>query len=405
MSEWVLTVAELNEYVRKTLAGDPMLRGVRLRGEISNFKRHISGHWYFTLKDEQSAINCAMFRQAASGVGFVPRDGQRVVLLGSASLYTKTGQYQFYVDGMRQDGVGDLFLRFEELKKKLAAEGLFDPARKKPLPLLPRVVGVVTSKTGAVVHDIQQVSRRRNPGVSLCLYPAQVQGEGAAAEIVRGLRALDEAENVDVIIVGRGGGSMEDLWPFNEEIVARAISECQTPVISAVGHETDYTIADFVADLRAPTPSAAAEIAVPEQSALVSAVEGLRARMTLACEGKLNACAARLAQAQKRLAEQAPDQRLTMLSSRAELAQKRLEAALTLALQQREHRVSELRARLRALGPTSVLARGFALALKDGKPLVSAHGAQAQDEIQVILHDGALDARVLKREEQTWLNG
>ena len=269
-----LTVSQLNEYVRRSLASDPMLHGLCLTGELSNFKRHTSGHWYFTLKDEEAAINCAMFRQAAMGVRFRPENGQRVRLFGGVGLYARTGAYQFYADAMEPDGLGELYLRFEALKQKLAAEGLFDPSLKKPLPLLPRGVGIVTSRTGAVVHDIVRVSWRRYPGMPLYLCPVKVQGEGAAAEIAAAIRLLDGFEGAEVIIVGRGGGSMEDLWAFNEEVVARAIARCHTPVVSAVGHETDVTIADFVADVRAPTPSAAAELAVPAPGCGAAAAGG-----------------------------------------------------------------------------------------------------------------------------------
>ena len=257
-----LSVAQLNEYVRRTLASDVMLKNICITGEISNFKRHVSGHWYFTLKDEEAAISCVMFRQAAQTVRFQPENGMSVRLTGSVSLYVKTGSYQFYGERMEQEGLGELYLRFERLKQKLLAEGLFDPSLKKPLPLLPRGIGIVTSSTGAVVHDICTVTWRRNPAMPLYLCPVKVQGEGAAKEIAAAIRRLDRMPEAEVLIVGRGGGSMEDLWPFNEEIVARAIAACQTPVVSAVGHETDFTIADFAADMRAPTPSAAAKSAM-----------------------------------------------------------------------------------------------------------------------------------------------
>ena len=301
-----LTVSQLNEYVRRSLASDPMLHGLCLTGELSNFKRHTSGHWYFTLKDEEAAINCAMFRQAAMGVRFRPENGQRVRLFGSVGLYARTGSYQFYADAMEPDGLGELYLRFEALKQKLAAEGLFDPSLKKPLPLLPRGVGIVTSRTGAVVHDIARVSWLRYPGMPLYLCPVKVQGEGAAAEIAAAIRLLDAFADVDVMIVGRGGGSMEDLWAFNEEVVARAIARCHTPVVSAVGHETDVTIADFVADVRAPTPSAAAELAVPEQAALLETEQALLRRMNAAFSHQLAQKGLRLAGAQKHLEAQSP---------------------------------------------------------------------------------------------------
>ncbi|MBQ7305879.1 MAG: exodeoxyribonuclease VII large subunit, partial [Clostridia bacterium] len=229
MSEWILAVSDLNEYVRRTLAADPMLRSLRLRGEISNFKRHTSGHWYFTLKDEHSRINCVMFRQNAMRMSLRPMDGMQVILTGSVSLYAEGGQYQFYAENMRPDGLGTLYQQFEALKSKLAAEGLFDAGRKRPLPLRPRKIAVVTSRTGAVLQDIRNVSARRDAGVPLVLLPVQVQGEGAAESIAAAIRKAGTLSGVDVIITGRGGGSMEDLWAFNEEIVARAIAESPIP--------------------------------------------------------------------------------------------------------------------------------------------------------------------------------
>ena len=267
--EWILSVSDLNEYVRRSLAADPMLHNLRLRGEISNFKRHSSGHWYFTLKDEDSRINCVMFRQNNMGVSIRPADGMAVIVSGSVSLYVQGGAYQFYVDAMRPDGVGSLYLRYEALKAKLAKEGLFDAGRKRPLPLLPRGIAIVTSPTGAVLHDIRTVSARRNPAIPLTLLPVRVQGEGAAEEIAAAIRKAGTLSNIDVLITGRGGGSMEDLWAFNEECVVRAIAECPVPVISAVGHETDTTLADYAADVRAATPSMAAELAVQDRLELL----------------------------------------------------------------------------------------------------------------------------------------
>ena len=268
-----LTVSQLNDYVRRLLASDPIVQHITLRGEISNFKPYASGHWYFTLKDDTGRIDCALFRQYTYGVPFMPQDGMRVLVTGSAGLYVQGGKFQFYADGMTQDGVGDLYRRYLELKERLTAEGLFDASRKRPLPLLPRAVGIVTSESGAVQHDIRTVAGRRFPGLPLVLRPAQVQGDGAAQDIVRGIEQLSRRRGIDVIIVGRGGGSLEDLWAFNEEIVARAIYRSRIPVISAVGHEIDFTIADFVADRRAETPTAAAEMAVPDIRELMQRAE------------------------------------------------------------------------------------------------------------------------------------
>ena len=280
--KWALSVTELNEYVRRKLAGDPVLRAVAVRGEVSGFKRYTSGHCYFALKDETSRVQCVLWRQQALKMTFRIEDGMRVTVRGAASVFVQSGSYQLYVDSVTREGVGDLYLRFEALKKKLAAEGLFDPARKRELPLLPKVIGVATSRSGAVIRDIIRVSKRRDPNVGVLLAPCAVQGAGAAEEIVRAIERLNEDGRPDVILVGRGGGSLEDLWPFNEEIVARAIAASRIPVISCVGHETDFTIADFAADARASTPSNAAELAVPVVAELKQSVEALSRQLTSA---------------------------------------------------------------------------------------------------------------------------
>ena len=259
----VHSVSDVNRYLKDLLAGEPLLQGISVRGEISNFKQYPSGHCYFTLKDTNSALKCVMFRSRAQYLRFLPQNGMQVVAGGSIAVYERDGVYQLYVDNLIPEGTGDLALAFEQLKEKLAAEGLFDPARKQPLPAFPKKIGVVTSSAGAVLRDIYRVSKRRWPGIQLVLYPVQVQGEGAAEQIARGIDFFAEEYAVDVIIAGRGGGSMEDLWAFNEEPVVRAIAACPVPLISAVGHETDFTLADFAADVRAATPSQAAELAVP----------------------------------------------------------------------------------------------------------------------------------------------
>ena len=256
-----VTVTQLNEYIKSLMGGDSLLRGLSIKGELSNFKRHSSGHLYFTLKDAQSVIRCVMFRQNAYALRFAPRDGMQVILSGYVSVYTRDGQYQFYCEGMQADGVGALYQQFERNKARFAQEGLFDAERKQQIPELVRKIGVVTSPTGAVIRDIIRVARRRNPGVDILLYPCKVQGDGAAQSIAEGIRMLEKTD-ADLIIIGRGGGSLEDLWAFNEEIVVRTVAACKKPIISAVGHETDFALSDFAADARASTPSNAAEIAV-----------------------------------------------------------------------------------------------------------------------------------------------
>ncbi len=393
--ERVLSVSQLNEYVRRTLAADPMLKGIRLGGEISNFKRHSAGHLYFTLKDEEAKVACVMFRSAAQSLHMQPRDGMRVVATGSAALYTAAGQYQFYVDSMRDDGVGALYIEFEKLKARLMAEGLFDPGLKKPLPLLPRGIGIVTSPTGAVVHDIQQVAARRHPGMQLTLWPSAVQGEGAAAEIARGIAALDAMDGIDAIIVGRGGGSLEELWAFNEETVARAIFRCETPVISAVGHETDFTIADFVADVRAATPSQAAELAVPRLDELSALLENYADRMLRAQAQRLALLRHRMDALGARLASRHPAKRLAERRARLTALMGLLAARMDGVLTENTLRLSALRGRLDALSPGQVLARGYALVTAPGGALITSAGqAPVGSGVHIRLRAGTLSATI-----------
>ncbi len=391
----MLSVTQLNEYVRRALAADPMLKGVRLRGEISNFKRHSAGHLYFTLKDEESRIACVMFRSAAYDLTIQPSDGMRVVATGSAALYPAAGQFQFYVDAMRADGVGDLFLAFERLKARLMAEGLFDPALKKQLPMLPRAVGIVTSPTGAVVHDIERVAARRHPGVRLVLQKALVQGAGAAEDIARGIRALDARADIDVIIVGRGGGSMEELWAFNEEAVARAIFACEKPVISAVGHETDFTIADFVADVRAATPSQAAELAVPRLDDLRDMLDGYAARLRRARRTHFALLTGRLDNCRARLSALHPAGRIAARRAAADAARALLDARMAHLLQREKLRLAALDAKLGALSPLKVLERGYALVTDtNGAPVTAARRVNPGDRVRVRMRDGALGATI-----------
>lgn len=393
--ERVLSVGQLNEYVRRTLAADPMLKGVKLRGEISNFKRHSTGHLYFSLKDETARIACVMFRSQAMSLRVDPRDGMRVVLSGSVSLYPAAGQYQFYVDAMRDDGIGDLYLEFERLKERLRAEGLFDPALKKPLPLLPRGVGIVTSPTGAVVHDIQQVAARRNPGIQLYLLPAAVQGDGAAQEIARAVSALDKRPEIDVIIVGRGGGSLEELWAFNEEVVARAIFRCKTPVVSAVGHETDFTIADFVADARAATPSQAAELTVPRLSDLEEGLAGMRWRLDRAVTQRIQLLGHRLDALFARLSAQRPARRIAHRRAELDARFAVLTARAEALLAARRMRLEGLEGKLRTLSPEKVLERGYAMVtVADGTVLTDARKATAGDIVRIRLRRGKLKADI-----------
>ena len=393
---WRLTVTDLNDYVRRSLAGDPILQDVELRGEISNFKCHVTGHYYFSLKDEQSRIQCVMFRQNTLGMSFRPEDGMRVVLRGSVSVYVASGSYQFYAVHMTQEGLGELHLRFEALKKRLLAEGLFDAAKKRPLPLLPRIVGIVTARTGAVIHDIARVAGRRNPSVQLLLRPSKVQGEGAAEDVAQGIYELSQVPNVDVIIIGRGGGSIEDLWAFNEEIVVRAIDACPVPIISAVGHEVDVTLSDFAADVRAATPSAAAELAVQERSVLQNTVGEMEARVFKAAYDAVVTRRAALNALEKRLALCHPLALLQKMKAENALCRKRLDAAADKQLAALKARVPALTDRLKALGPAAVLERGYAVVLADGEAVTEI--AKVQPDMTLLLKDGRVRVHTVSAE-------
>ena len=263
-AEMAISVSDLNQYIKNKIADDEYLNNILVKGEISNFKNHYTGHMYFTLKDENSLIKCIMFKSYAQKLNFMPKDGMKVFIFGGVSVFERDGIYQIYVKAMEEDGLGDLYTKYQELKTKLEEQGLFEQEHKMLIPKMPRIIGVLTSQTGSVIKDIINVSTRRNPNVVIRLFPVPVQGEGAAEKIAEGIEYMNRNKLADVLILARGGGSLEDLWPFNEEIVAKSIYNSEIPIISAVGHETDFTISDFVADLRAPTPSAAAELAVPD---------------------------------------------------------------------------------------------------------------------------------------------
>lgn len=394
-----ITVSELNEYVRVSLAGDPLLRCIRVTGEISGYKQHISGHRYFSLKDEKARIQCVMFRQNAQSLLFQPRDGMRVTITGAVSLFVRDGAYQLYAETMEQQGAGNLFQQFEVLKQKLMAEGLFDPARKRELPFRPTVIGVATSKTGAAVRDIIRVAKRRDPGVGIVVAPCSVQGERAADEIVKSIRLLNRQGQAQVLLVGRGGGSMEDLWPFNEEKVARAIAESRIPVISCVGHETDFTIADFVADVRAATPSMAAEMAVPVRAELENACQALTRRLLRSLESGQRLRRLRLEKCMASAALSDPARLTAGLRGKTELAEKRLREAMAKRLSTESARLSELNRTLRAVSPQAVLDRGYAAVKKGGRYVSRAEQLRSRDQIELILSDGVRRAQVLEEEE------
>lgn len=391
----VLTVAQLTQYIKNLFAADSQLSTLRVSGEISNFKYHSSGHMYFTLKDAVSSLRCVMFRSQNARLTFRPADGMKVILGGRISVYERDGQYQLYVDTMVPEGVGSLFAAFEEMKKRLAAEGLFAAEHKKPLPRIPARIGVVTSPTGAAVRDILTTISRRFPQVEVLVVPVLVQGPEAASQIAGAITFLNNVSGIDVIIIGRGGGSIEELWAFNEEIVARAVFGSRIPVVSAVGHETDFTIADFVADVRAATPTAAAEIVVPDQRELLqylgAANRRMRARMT-----------ARLEQDKRYLERLAtsrvlarPLERLEQHRQTVDNLASRLEARMAYLLQGCTARVELLSGKLGALSPEAVLGRGFAICLDaEGRVVRDAEQLLPGDAIGVRLQKGQVGASV-----------
>lgn len=405
MEQHVFGVAEVNQLVKQLLDGEPMLQNIYVRGELSNYKMYPSGHHYFTLKDADGALRCVMFRGQASRLRFRPENGMQVIARGRITVFPRDGAYQLYCDALTPEGAGDLAVAFEQLKAKLHAEGLFDPAHKKPLPRYPQRIAVVTSAAGAAVHDMIRILRRRYPIAKVILLPVRVQGTEAPPEIAGAIRYADRWKIGDVIITGRGGGSMEDLWAFNDERVARAIYDCETPVISAVGHEPDVTIADFVADARASTPSNAAEIAVPDQVELLRWLRGAGDRMVQCETGRLEAARQRLDNlASKRVMR---DQLAYVQDKRMELAhlQQRLGDLSGALLSRRRQRFSALAAALDAMSPLKVLGRGYAVARsRDGTILKSGREVVPGDRVSVTLSEGGFDAvveRSYMKEDQT----
>lgn len=394
-----LTVSQLNEYVRRMFQMDPMLRAIELKGEISNLKFHQSGALFFTMKDENASISCVMYSGDVDGLQAMPFEGMRAVASGSVALYVRGGQCQFVVKRMRAQGVGVLYERLQMLKEKLGREGLFEPERKRALPPYPDTIGVVSSPTGAVIHDILNVSLRRNPDAHILLCPVRVQGIGADEEVVEAIHLLERLEHVSVIIVARGGGSMEDLWTFNEERVVRAVAMCKKPIVSAVGHETDVTLCDLAADLRAPTPSAAAECVVPVRDEMLNKIEIMRRQMQ---ESARNAVAERqnaLKLAQIKLSANHPS--LTIRRQEERLAQ-RMDALLRAAerqIQNRQTRLETQTAALELLSPYAALKRGYAIVQNAGRAISKAGGLCVGDEVTVRFADGMIHAEVLSKEE------
>lgn len=394
-----VTVSQLNHYIKRRFEMDDKLQHIFVEGEISNFKAHSSGHLYFGLKDENAFIRCVMFRGSVAKLKFRPENGQRVVIHGRVAVYERDGQYQLYAETMEVAGIGDLYLAFEQMKEKLSKEGLFDEVYKKPLPELSLRIGVVTSPTGAVWHDIQNVALSRFPSVSLFLYPAAVQGEAATGEIVAGITYFNRVQNVDLLIVGRGGGSIEDLWAFNTEPVARAIYASTLPVISAVGHETDYTIADLVADRRAATPSHAAEMAVPS----LSDIEARFALMESAMKQRLNMALKTKRERLKKIGESyvfTKKERLFQSQTQTiDLFSQRLDKTFFENYEKSKNSYLLLKEKLSVLSPLNTLERGYSICMKDQKPLRSYEEAKAGDSVTVQLNNGLLDCTVDKTKE------
>ena len=389
-----VSVTQLTQYIKLLLDKDEILSQVCVRGELSNYKAHSSGHQYFTLKDEGAVISCVMFRSDAMKMRFRPESGMKVILYGRVSLFPKSGQYQIYVTAMQPDGVGALAVAYEQLKRRLHEEGLFDPAHKQPLPNYPHRVALITSPTGAAVRDMTRILGRRWPMAEVLVCPVRVQGEGAAEEIAQMLDYVDKHQLADVIITGRGGGSLEDLWAFNEEIVARAIYRCTIPVISAVGHEPDVTISDYVADVRAATPSNAAEIAVQDEAAIRSALRQLQLRLEQAEGRKLTQLRQLLdALAQKPVMKR-PEAYLQQQELQLEMLRQRLEHAGTGVVQKNALRFQRTAAKLDALSPLKVLGRGYAMVTREDAVVRSVTQLQPGDPVAVALSDGTVQCTV-----------
>ena len=395
----IFTVGQINRYIRNLLENDFILSSLLVKGEISNFKAHSSGHLYFTLKDASGALSCVMFRQDAAGLPFEPENGMQVVVYGHISLYEKTGQYQLYAEFMEPLGIGALQVAFEQLKEKLAAEGLFDGDFKREIPKNPSCIAVITSPTGAAVRDILQIVKRRDPNVKVAIFPTLVQGEQAAADIVRSLKLVNEWGKADVIILGRGGGSMEDLWCFNDENVARAVFASEIPVISAVGHETDFTITDFVADMRAPTPSAAAELATTPLAERREAFHRLELRLERDVSALLTSCRRRLDLLKSRPVMERPLERIYRTMMDVEETQQRLDKEMTNRLMQRAERWQYLTNRFEAASPLAVMSRGYVMVVtSSGKLLTSVKQAEVGDRVTLHLQDGKMETNIQEKE-------
>ncbi len=398
----VFSVTQINEYIKLTLESSPVLQSIWLRGEISNLKsNYSSGHMYFSLKDEVSSLRAVMFRFSASKLKFRPESGMKVVVHGKVSSYPVSGDCQIIIDDMQPDGAGALAIAFEQLKKKLSAEGLFDGERKKPIPKFPRSVGVITSASGAALHDIINVSGRRSPSIEIVIFPSYVQGEQAPKSLASGVRFFNNRHRVDVIIIGRGGGSAEDLWCFNDETLARTIAESEIPIISAVGHETDFTICDLAADLRAPTPSAAAELAFPDNLEILSKIKNIKLKADNAIMNRLSLLSSRLEIMRKSVELHSPINRLKERENRLAVLYDHLSSAQKSMLERSENEFKMLCTRLEAVNPLSVLSHGYGVVERaDGELVSSLSSVNVGDNVTVKLADGEFDASVFEKREK-----
>lgn len=401
MAQNVLSISQLNEYIRNRMDADPVLMQLAVRGEISNYKLYPSGHHYFTLKDESSALKCVMFKGNALRLRFRPENGMKVIAMGKVSVFPRDGAYQLYCTAMAMDGVGDLYAAFEQLKKKLAAQGLFDPAHKKPLPKYPGTIGIITSSAGAAVHDMLRILRKRYPLSQVRLLPVRVQGIEAPGEIAAAIGYANHHHLADLLIVGRGGGSIEDLWAFNDERVAYAIYQSEIPVISAVGHEPDVTISDYVADLRAATPSNAAELAVPDQDALRQSLDAMASAMAVSLNRQLHAARQHLGSLSQSPALRSPTGYLEQRGKSLELLRNRLVSTQEQQITRKKQRYIAAISKLDAMSPLKVLSRGYSIASTEhGALLRSASQVEIGERIHISLCDGSLNAVVMDKKEE-----
>lgn len=402
MAQEVLSITQLNEYIRGRMDTDPLLTQVAVRGEISNYKLYPSGHHYFTLKDDSSALKCVMFKGNATRLRFRPENGMKIIAMGRVTVFPRDGAYQLYCAAMAMDGIGDLYAAFEQLKKKLEAQGLFDPAHKKPLPKYPGTIGIITSSAGAAVHDMLRILRKRYPLTQVRLLPIRVQGAEAPGEIAAAIGYANHYKLADLLIVGRGGGSIEDLWAFNDERVAQAIYASDIPVISAVGHEPDVTISDFVADLRAATPSNAAELAVPDQDALRQTLDAMSNAMAVALNRQLKAARQHLNVLSQSPVLRNPTGYIQQQGKGLELLKNRLISAQNLAITQKNQRYIAAVSKLDAMSPLKVLTRGYSMAQTGtGEVLRSVHQVELGERIGIRLTDGTLFATVMDKKEES----